>query len=733
MLMNGRVYQAEESIASFLNQNWQGDSELIIINCQLKHQLVYDHPRVRIANAKEFLLPMVARNQAVNASKYDNIVLWDELGFYLPNFLTSVAKELADRPWCYFEKEYFHDGNRFHVDRGSEFSFAFTKKAWLMAGKFQPGVNGFSERNLVGAITKLFPMERTAVTNSSINLVRMGTAEQRSRAVATAKTGKIELQPSVRTDYGMQLSMMLSGTREHEVCVVELGRAGDIINILPYLQMIHERYKTPHVMVSKEFESVLDGISYVKPFVTHLKNEELGQAVDIARRHFSIVICAQVWGKGWTQRVETKSYNIESWRNCGILEHFYDQSILPIFDRRDVTRESQLVASTFKTDKRKILVNSAKGVSSPCAHCTPLYDDILQTWGNDYEVINLSEVRGDRIYDLLALFEASACLVTIDTSFLHLAPATGIPIINLFNPKPWAGTVVRGNNEVARISYDDLKAGFGKVHEAIAAALERPNITPRHQISVHRAERRIFHAVERHEETDQKTLERKMICWRSWDSLYETGELIPCHYWNYERTADKVLGDRRALPFLKDALAFAMKNAEDDDIIAFTNDDDALHPDFCEYLKFHVSVYGPCTSFRSEHRSLPSFDLRPHQFDQGAIHHMGRDLLAATKRWFVDNWDNIPDFVLGASDWDLMIAALIRQHYGIDTTRKNITELIFPAEIMRGYVSHIEHRNNWSKPDNVDTAPSQIHNRRLWREWAAKNLPDLQFNANNTI
>lgn len=244
----------------------------------------------------------------------------------------------------------------------------------------------------------------------------------------------------------------------------------------------------------------------------------------------------------------------------------------------------------------------------------------------------------------------------------------------------------------------------------------------------------IFHCVERHEDSDPKTLERKKICWDSWDECYQTDAMTPCHYWNYARTADKELGDKRPLPFLKDVILNAMNQADDDDIICFTNDDNFIHKKLPEYLRFHVGVYGACTSFRSEFvGKLPSPELMPEQFDKGSRQHMGRDLFASKKSWLIEHWDEIPDFVIGCSDFDLMLACMVRLEYGVVTTKKNIVEPILPAEIPRGYVAHQYHQSHWSRPDYQDVAPGQKHNRRLFAEWAKKNLPELKFTDQNTL
>jgi len=248
--------------------------------------------------------------------------------------------------------------------------------------------------------------------------------------------------------------------------------------------------------------------------------------------------------------------------------------------------------------------------------------------------------------------------------------------------------------------------------------------------TINPVQRKIYHAVERHEEPRNR---RKEEAWQSWDRLYDQG-VVPCHYWKYERDA-RDIGDKRALPYLKDVLRFAMNQSGNDDIVLFTNDDVVLHPQLPSLLRFHVAVFGACCSQRCDFRrgGLLKPNLSPAEIDKHSIPHMGRDLFAFTKTWLEKNWNALGDFILGASDWDLALASLIRLQHGIVSTRKNIEASIHPAELPRGYVLHIAHTSLWNQPSNINAAASQAHNRLIFKAWAQKNLPTLAFDKHNTI
>lgn len=244
--------------------------------------------------------------------------------------------------------------------------------------------------------------------------------------------------------------------------------------------------------------------------------------------------------------------------------------------------------------------------------------------------------------------------------------------------------------------------------------------------------RTIYHCYEFHPERNTMEARRKARAQASWQKLYRDG-VIACPLKEYPRTA-KSIRDRRDLPYLKDVLSPAMTMAQPWDIILWTNDDNFLHSNLPAALQFHVGVYDVCTSQRCEfHGPLPPASKSPDTFAELGRNHMGRDLFASTRQWLELHWNEIPDFILGASDFDLCLACMVRLHFGITSDRNNLEQTIFPADLPRGYVAHEYHEPKWRAVDNEKVAPSQIHNRRLFKQWADKYLPSLVFHEGNVI
>lgn len=233
----------------------------------------------------------------------------------------------------------------------------------------------------------------------------------------------------------------------------------------------------------------------------------------------------------------------------------------------------------------------------------------------------------------------------------------------------------------------------------------------------------IYHAVERHLVSDPNEIQRRKKVLASWEVLY-AGGVVPCHYGEgeYKRSA-RGIGDKRNLPYLKDVLAFALERAQGPgEIICWTNDDIVLHRELPRALRRHVAIWDCCSSHRCEfhYRKMPSMEAPPAMFGVYRENHIGRDLFAFSVGWLRQYWEEIPDFILGASDFDLCLAWILRLKKGFATTEHNLADVVAPCELMPGLCLHDWHRAAWTEAGNVMSAPSQLHNRRLFMEWTRK-------------
>lgn len=239
---------------------------------------------------------------------------------------------------------------------------------------------------------------------------------------------------------------------------------------------------------------------------------------------------------------------------------------------------------------------------------------------------------------------------------------------------------------------------------------------------------KFVHAVERHVNGDLEALRRSTAALRSWVALYKTKRMTPAHLWEHDYPrSSKSMDDPRGLPFLKDVLVEGMTKAGPDDVIVLTNDDTLLRPGVLEALETKLKSVDACGSFRLnfERGQVPDAKAPLEAVLKLGKPDLGRDLFAFRKQWLKDHWFNLPDFLLGELEWDLVMSVMVRRSAGIFTSRKNIVEPMPACEIERGYVLHEKHEAAWVSGAQKQS-PSKIWNKRLAIEWYAKNgFPSL--------
>ena len=760
-LTYARTRSLQEAIACFLAQDYKGEHELIILNSLPAQTLILEHPNIRIINLPS-RPPSLSdcRNAAIEAARGTHLVTWDSDDLFSSSYLSTVAKHFGDDDWIRLGSEYYSEGGKIKkVTQGSVNGVCYTKKAHGIVGGFKSGLSVGEDREFWTRLSVQTKGRAVKLPDNEIGYIRgWGNGEyhisglgddkprhplayERSRFDAEHKikrgaerTGVIQLKPAIAKTADERIAEFRKRAPENRpptteaVCLIELGRFGDIINILPVARLIAERWGKPAFMVNREFASVLDGVSYVIPHIFEPEFGRVKQAIDLANKTYSVVINAQVWGVDFNTERKCPAYNLESWRIAGFEKEFHNPTLLPEFDKRDLEQE----AAIFKrlTNGKPLLLLKAHGaLSAPFKSGARLEVLMRARFEPEYQVVELGSVKTPHIYDLLGLYDRAVLLVTIDTMTLHLAAASGVPVVALVNHDAWVSSLPRCHC-VAKINYKVAEPNPEVVVQAVEEALKTATHRPMPSVApISPPIRKLLHSVERHEEPRSPRKER---AWKSWDTLYQNG-VIPCHYWNYKRDATNI-GDPRKLPYLKDVLQFAMDQAQNEDIVVLTNDDLLLHPGIIQVLLWHVSIFSACSSRRLDlKRPIENLNETPKILLPLGKHHVGRDLFAFKKSWLIQYWDQIGDFILGASDWDLALTCLIRLHHGMISDRRSMDLNQHPAEMPVGYVLHEIHNPFWLRPDNVNAAPSQIHNRMLFKAWATQYLPSLVFHKGNII
>lgn len=459
--------------------------------------------------------------------------------------------------------------------------------------------------------------------------------------------------------------------------LVQLGRFGDVLNVLPLLSEVHRQGRPAALCVAKEFASVLDGVSYVSPIVWDGQVHEVPRAIQwLAERGITGVI-SQVTIQGPPPR-RTDSYMRDSWQKVG-MDHRWDQLALT-FDRRDKAREKALVEK-FDMSGIPVLVN-VSSFSSPFPR--PDFLGQLRVRFPDFNFIDISTLRAERLYDQLGLFDRAAGLITVDTSALHLAKASTVPVVAFTNPDPWLASLPSANHILTR-RYNDIDAN------ELGTALQRMRPAPAKLVRVYSA----------HTPGGEDGV-RIAAARASWEREYAKGgwEDAPVHDEELRRNGT-VLGDR-AVPFVKDLLRLGMRRCTSpDDIVVIVNSDVGVTPGATEVLRKVVRAHGAafCYRFNFDKPQISDWVDAVSGYWDG-----GLDLFAFTKRWLDANLGTLPDFLLGRPHWDLVYRDHIRQTGGGDAT---------------GCVWHQRHKAFWTSGGN----PGNDYNTRLAQQF---------FRANDT-
>lgn len=245
------------------------------------------------------------------------------------------------------------------------------------------------------------------------------------------------------------------------------GKMGDLMILFPGLKHIFdETGAKPIVVVSREFASIFDGISYAiaDPVALSWWREVTAMRL-YAESKYGECIVPKFWddptcppppprigaklttlefmGRKITLAEEDwTSYQTAQWENAG----FERQQMLEwplVFDRRSAPREAELRKQFFRNGKPKLLVSIAGPGTSPFP-AVPETMQVINQFQRDFEIVDLSRMRATRIYDLLGLYDHAVGLVTNDTATLHLAGASKVPYVAFLN-NGGSGSVPRGN------------------------------------------------------------------------------------------------------------------------------------------------------------------------------------------------------------------------------------------------------------------------------------------------
>jgi glycosyltransferase involved in cell wall biosynthesis len=226
----GRVDTLEESIYSFINQDYSGKKEMIIVNDYPLQKLVFDHPEVKIYNLDTTFATIGEKeNFAMSKCSADIICQWDDDDVALPNHLNNVAKYFTEgSDLLHWSKGVFYNDSEITaITSLGNSGIIFSRKIWEKLGGY-PIENAGYDMTFVMSIREISPQNVVFATPSdkdvswfymwggrSYHMSGQGTdTEDRPNAIerhsahieyhrklGTIPTGFIQLNPYWKQDY----------------------------------------------------------------------------------------------------------------------------------------------------------------------------------------------------------------------------------------------------------------------------------------------------------------------------------------------------------------------------------------------------------------------------------------------------------------------------------------------------------------------------------------------------
>lgn len=487
---------------------------------------------------------------------------------------------------------------------------------------------------------------------------------------------------------------------------IQLGKAGDILSLLPLLWLDAQKGERSALMVAKDYAPILEGCSYLDPVIFDGDPHELARAHAEAVATGKEVICCQVngppeqvaaltYGSRGLNHATTESFQKESWKIAGRLNEWRDQPPL-VFDKRSPEREAELLK--FWPKNKKVILVSLAGSTSPFPFKDLLHELLRLKFAKGYQIIDLANIRAERFYDLLTLYEKAHCLVTDDSAPLHLAYACKtLPVVALINDRTspdyhgggstfsslWHGSCWRPNH-IFHCRYRD----FPKRSVAMIASISSIG-APGSWFCKTRSSPTIIHAVSQYE-TSEDNFSRHAEAITSWEREWNNGHWI-CSWISLgivgRDSAHSALKDSKRFPYVQDVLSLACLRANPDDLICLTRCDTAFSPGITEALIANA----PCF----HHRRLANPDT----------HHPAVDLFCFTKKWWLEHKDEYPSSMVMGLDhhWHRILMELVKKHGGKE---------------LKGCV----YRAHPQAAQRIGDVPKYIqHNETLARAWLDKN------------
>lgn len=261
--------------------------------------------------------------------------------------------------------------------------------------------------------------------------------------------------------------------------MIMLGGLGDILIALPMAWHYAQRFGTPTpFLTSARYQNLLAGCSYVKS-VGYDGPVWRGyrEAIEWAKKRYECVLPLHVGEPEICAQPKTTQFCHEQFLHAGLAGRYGEFPL--IFDKRSPEREARLVARVKGSDPRKLFLYTLAGRSSPFEQAGGLLHHLIERWSPTLHLVNVSTLDLSHYQDLLGLLEASVGCLSIDTSTIHIMPASKTPYIALVNDTktPWWSSVPRGNCRL-QIGYTQVMENLTAIDITIDAMVRGTELKP---------------------------------------------------------------------------------------------------------------------------------------------------------------------------------------------------------------------------------------------------------------
>lgn len=203
--------------------------------------------------------------------------------------------------------------------------------------------------------------------------------------------------------------------------VVQLGRVGDILNIIPACVALGHYC----LLVHKSYGNLMASFPYLKVWYWQGDMEDLAGAVESAKQMADTVLVPQLFGMRQPADLPPRtrpSFVMDHWDR--LHPGFGDKwGTLPLIVQRNEARECAMMERLQHRFRHRPLLVNLMGKSGPYPHAGALYRHLFDRWVDLFSIVELDHFRTEYFCDLLRLYDCAAGLITIDTATLHLARA----------------------------------------------------------------------------------------------------------------------------------------------------------------------------------------------------------------------------------------------------------------------------------------------------------------------